>query len=380
MITRELLQRALDEDTPQLLAEALGSLAWTYNYNASPLLDSTVFVEYEQQLLKRGLEEKPLAWWQVWEHMDNPTSWRSVLNKILLHGAVRSSSDERWLELWDRGKPEAHDTYQLAYQCVVHNNIPWLGRLCRHRTLKEHPHWLLRLLKDSMSKRALKAFVYLSDHLQNKNTPKTIGYLLKECVRTDFIAGLRHVINSNSAKILRQTYTTYSDFSQLQIVSNFIENETFVTLLTEGRLQQAVEKDVWMSVSRRHLNHMFSLYMSDIIVYRLSPPTTPKVEEVFFRHPYWNGLRMDTLAQMCQSAPSSHFLGSSAVMTKKWLDTLLPCTTSAEREKWLKSHPTAPTNAHLRVMFDHPLMQNALLRHEVKIPARLRQKAQTRKI
>lgn len=365
MITQTLLDQALQENAPHLLLEELLSSTWLHPQ--PPIMTSQVFASNEQKLLDKALNEKPLSWWRsIWD-VEPSTSWRSTLNKLLVNCGVKYSSNPQWLEVWSKDSQTPQDAYQLAYQCVVENNITLLDVLCRQPLLRSHPHLYNRLFKDSVRKKCLNAFVYLSSRIQNRNTPEVVGAVIKECVQLNFLSGLQHVLENTSKKTLRQTYQTCDDFSQLRLAKNYMENDSFVALLTEGGLQDHIKKDVWVKVSKDYLNGMFALYMADIMVFRLSARVYPAVEEVFFNHKHWNGVRMEWLVQTMKSSPTSQMLSSSVkTMQTKWINILLPATTPHERKLWLDQNQNVRSCEALYPLFNHPLMQETLLRYELK--------------
>jgi hypothetical protein len=116
-------------------------------------------------------------------------------------------------------------------------------------------------------------------------------------------------------------------------------------------------------------------------VYRLSPRILPPVEEVLFAHKHWEGLRMEWLVQILNSAPKTTYL--SAVgnsMKEKWIKALLPSTTAMERKKWLDNHQNLQDDPYLLTLWKHPLMQETVLRNELKDALSMKEDAPRKKI
>lgn len=365
MITEHVLNQALQENNPQLILEEILSAEWLHPN--PPVITVETFYEYEQRLLDKALNEKPLSWWNAIWDVEPSVSWRRALNQLLINCAVRYTSNLQWLDVWNKEDQNSQSAYQLAYQCVVENNIVLLDALCHQPLLRSHPHLYNRLFKDSVRKKCLESFVYLSKHIQNRETPEVVGSIIKECVQLNFFNGTQYMIDHTPQKILRQTYRTVEEFYNMKLSRNYMENDSFILLLTEGRLQENISKDVWLKVSTEYLNGVFTLYMSDIVVYRLSPRILPSMEEVMYAHKHWNGLRMKWLEQTLNSAPTSSFLSSGAqTMKTKWVKMLLPSTTASERKVWIDSNHNLRANPALNCLFEHPLMQKTLLRYELQ--------------
>lgn len=365
MISETLLEQALRENAPQLLMQEIQNATWLHPQ--PPLITREIFDEYEQLLLEKALTEKSPSWWKsLWE-MEPPISWRTTLDKILMNCGVRYSVNPQWLEVWETDYQTPQEAYQLAYQCVVENNIKFLNILCRQPLLRSHPHLYNRLFKDSVRKKCLDSFAFLCNHVQDQKSPQTVGAILQECVQQDFLGGVRYILNTTTKRLLKQTYKSISDFKNLRLAKNYMENDSFVLMLTEGRLQDSVSKDVWLKESKAHLQSVFALYTSDIFVHRLSPRILPPVEEVLFAHKHWDGLRMEWLVQTLNSAPNTSYLspvGNS--MKEKWVKILLPTTTPTERQKWLDGHQNLRDAPSLLALWKHPLMQETVLRYELK--------------
>lgn len=380
MITETLLDKALADNTPQLLMEEIQNATWLHPQ--PPLLTREVFYSFETRLLEKALNEKATSWWRAIWDIEPPVSWRATLNKLLINCAVRYSDNLQWLDVWNAEPYKtSQEAYQLAYQCVIENNIRWLDILCRQPLLRSHPHLYNRLFKDSMRKKCVDSFGYLCAHIQDLKTPETIGTILQDCVQHNFLGGVRHILNSTTKKLLKQTYKSVPDFKNLRLTKNYIENDSFVLILTEGGLRETISKDVWLKESKKHLQSVFVLYTSDIFVYRLSPPILPAVEEVLFSHKHWNGLRMQWITQTLNSAPSNTYLSSVGnAMKEKWVKLLLPSTTTLERKKWLENNQHLRTAPSLSVLFKHPLMQETVLRLELQDTLNTKQETPHRKI
>lgn len=379
MITQTLLDQALQENAPQLLLEEILSSTWLHPQ--SPIMTRELFATYEQKLLDKALGEEKLSWWRSMWELKPTVCWVNTLNKLLVNCGVKYSNNSQWLTVWNKDNQTQQDAYQLAYQCVVENNIKLLHAVCHQPLLRSHPYLYNRLFKDSVRKKCLDSFVYLSRHIQNRHTPQVVGAVLKECVQLNFVSGLRHILESTSKKLLCQTYQTCEEFSDLRLAKNYMENDSFVVLLTEGRLQEYIKKDVWLKASKEYLNGIFALYMSDIIIYRLSARVLPSVEEVFFHHKHWNGSRMEWLVQTIKSAPTSHVLSAAAqTMQTKWVSVLLPATTVAERKVWMDHNINLRSSPSLATLFAHPLMQETLLHYELKEQVSKKEETPLRKI
>lgn len=379
MITETLLKQALEQNAPQLLMEEIQNATWLYPQ--PPLITREIFCHFESQLLKKALKEKPPSWWKsIWE-MEPPISWRATLNKLLINCAVRYSDNLQWLDIWNTEQQTPQEAYQLAYQCVIENNIKWLEILCRQPLLRSHPYLYNRLFKDCMRKKCVESFAFLCNHVQERKTPQVVGAILQECVQHDFVGGVRYILNTTTKKLLKQTYKSVPDFKNLRLAKNYMENDSFVLILTEGRLQENISKDIWIKESKHHLQSVFALYTSDIFVYRLSPRILPVVEEVLFAHKHWEGLRMEWLVQTLNSAPNTTYLspvGNS--MKEKWIKALLPSTTAMERKKWLDNHQDLRDIPSLLALWKHPLIQETVLRNELKEALSAKEDAPRKKI
>lgn len=379
MITQTLLEQSLQENAPHLLMEEIQTATWLHPQ--PPLMSQDVFVQYEQQLLEKGLNEKSPSWWKIIWEMEPPTSWRTTLSKLLINCGVRYSINPQWLEMWGKEHQTPQEAYQLAYQCVVENNIKWLNILCRQPLLRSHPHLYNRLFKDSVRKKCPQAFSFLYDHIQDRTNPQTVGAVLQECIQQNFLGGVQHIIKTTTKKLLKETYKSIEDFKSLRVTKNCMDNDSFVFALTEGRLQDSVSKDVWLKVSKEHLQNIFVLYTSDIFVFRLSPRVLPSVEEVLFSHKYWNNQRMEWMVKTLHSAPSStHLSPVGNSMKEKWVKMLLPLTTTQERKKWLDDNQHLRSSSALSMLFKHPLMQETVLRLELQDVLETKQETAPRKI
>lgn len=365
MITETLLEQALVKNSPELLMEEIQNATWLYPQQV--LMTREIFCAFELELLGKAIHEKPLSWWQSLWKMESAVSWRATLSKPLINCAVRYSNNPQWLDIWNTEYQTPQDAYQLAYQCVIENNIKWLDILCRQPLLRSHPYLYNRLFKDSLRKKCLESFAFLCNHIQDRTTPQVVGAILQECVQHNFLGGVRHILNTTTKKLLKQTYKSEPDFKNLRLTKNYVENDSFVLVLTEGRLQENISKDTWIKESKNHLQSVFTLYTSDIFVYRLSPRIFPPVEEVLFSHKHWEGLRMEWLVQTLNSAPSTTCLSSIGnSMREKWVNLLLPSTTVIERKKWVENHQKLRGAPSLLPLWRHPLMQETMLRFELK--------------
>lgn len=379
MISQTLLEQALKTNAPQLLMEEIQNATWLYP--RPPLITREIFCDFELKLLDKALNEKPPSWWQAIWQIEPPISWRTTLNKLLINCAVRYSDNPRWLDIWNSEYQTPQEAYQLAYQCVIENNIKWLEILCRQPLLRSHPYLYNRLFKDSLRKKCVASFAFLCNHIQDRTTPHVVGEILQECVQHNFLGGVRHILNTTTKKLLKQTYKSLPDFKNLRLTKNYVENDSFVLVLTEGRLQENISKDTWIKESKNHLQSIFSLYTSDIFVYRLSPRILPPVEEVLFSHKHWEGLRMDWLVQTLNSAPSTTYLSSIGnSMREKWVNLLLPSTTAIERKNWLDTHQNLRDSPSLLALWKHPLMQETVLHFELKDTLDSKQNGSPKKI